>query len=99
MRNGPVPFAFSEAKLGVVAAAGVGAAALFASLHSLSMMYQVSHCEFRIGLGVARITSTVWSSTFTNLALVGTRVAKLEPVARTRSAEKTTSSAVNALPL
>ena len=43
MMKAPVPLALSEAKLGVVAAAGVGAAALFASAHFLSMMYHVSH--------------------------------------------------------
>ena len=55
----PVPLALSEAKLGVVAAAGVGAAALFASAHFLSMMYQVSHCECRMGFGEVRMKSTV----------------------------------------
>ena len=43
MMKAPVPLALSEAKLGVVAAAGVGAVALFASAHFLSMMYQVFH--------------------------------------------------------
>ena len=57
--KGPVPLALSEAKLGVVAAAGVGSTALFASAHFLSMMYQVSHCEFRMGLGEVRTKSTV----------------------------------------
>src|SRR5664279_6314367 len=38
--KGPVPFSFSDAKLGVVAAAGVGATELFSSHHFLSMMYQ-----------------------------------------------------------
>src|SRR6059058_3457086 len=53
--KGPVPLALSEAKLGVVAAAGVGSTALFASAHFLSMMYQVSHCELRMGLGAVRM--------------------------------------------
>src|SRR5262245_35605072 len=53
--KGPVPLALSEAKLGVVADAGVGCVALFASAHFLSMMYQVSHCEFRMGLGEVRM--------------------------------------------
>ena len=59
MENGPVPFACSEAKLGVVAEAGVGATALFSSHHFLSMMYQPSHCEIRMGLGVVSTKSTV----------------------------------------
>ena len=49
--KGPVPLALSEAKLGVVADTGVGATALFASAHFLSMMYQVSHCEMQDGIG------------------------------------------------
>src|SRR6185295_14669366 len=55
----PVPLAFSEAKLGVVAAACVGSTALLASAHFLLIMYQVSHCELRMGLGTARTKSTV----------------------------------------
>ena len=46
----PVPLACSEAKLGVVAAAGVGSTELFASAHFLSMMYQASHCEVQDGI-------------------------------------------------
>src|SRR5471030_2837183 len=46
--------ALSDAKLGEVAATGVGAALLFASAHFLSMMYQVSHWEFRMGFGEVR---------------------------------------------
>src|SRR5258708_1098563 len=57
--KGPVPLACSDAWLGVVAATGVGATALFSSHHFLSMMYQVAHCEFRMGLGELRRKSTV----------------------------------------
>src|SRR5215471_17459093 len=97
--NGPVPFSCSVAKLGVVAEAGVGATELFSSHHFLSMMNQPSHCAIRMGLGESSITSTVLSSTLTNLASGGTLDRKLEPVARTRCAEKMTSSAVNESPL
>ena len=93
-----MPLALSEAKLGVVAAAGVGSTALFASAHFLSMMYQVSHCELRMGLGVGRMKSTVWSSTLTTLVPLGMRVCRFEPFFWTRSAEKTTSSAVKGSP-
>src|ERR1700758_3866432 len=99
MKNGPVPFSCSEAELGVVAEAGVGATASCSSHHFLSMMYQPSHCEIRMGLGASSITSTGWSSTLTNLASGGTLDRKLEPVARTRWAEKITSSAVKGSPL
>src|SRR5690349_561003 len=99
MMKGQVPLACSEALLGVVAEAGVGATALFSSHHFLSMIYQPSHCVIRMGLGELRRTSTVWSSTLTNFASVGMTLVKLEPLARTRSAEKTTSSAVNGSPL
>src|ERR1700760_4533275 len=59
MMKGPVPFSCSEAKLGVVAEAGVGATELFSSHHFLSMMNQPSHCEVRMGLGASSLTSTV----------------------------------------
>src|SRR3954471_2245925 len=94
----PVPLALSDEKLGEVAATGVGATELFASAHFLSMMYQVSHCEFRMGFGEVRIKSTVWSSTLTTFASAAMRVCRFEPLARTRSAEKTTSSAVKGSP-
>src|SRR6202030_139081 len=55
----PVPLAWSEAKLGEVAATGVGSTALFTSAHFLSMMYQVSHCAVRMGFGELRTKSTV----------------------------------------
>ena len=97
--KGPVPFSCSEAKLGVVAAAGVGAIELFSSHHFLSMMYQPSHCEVRMGLGESSVTSTVYSSTLENLASAGTLLRKFEPLARTRSAENSTSSAVKGSPL
>jgi hypothetical protein len=54
-----VPLALSPAKLGDVAEAAVGATALFASAHFLSMMYQVSHCDIRMGLGEVMTKSTV----------------------------------------
>src|SRR6478672_4103274 len=97
--KGPVPFSCSEAKLGVVAAAGVGATELFSSHHFLSMMYQPSHCEVRMGFGEASVTSTVKSSILVNFASAGTLVRKFEPLARMRSAEKMTSSAVKGSPL
>src|SRR3981081_4965287 len=61
--KGPVPLAWSDAKLGEVAATGVGATVLFSSHHFLSMMYQVDPCEFRMGLVEVSINSTVLSST------------------------------------
>src|SRR6266576_5050352 len=94
----PVPLALSDEKLGEVAATGVGATELFASAHFMFMMYQVSHCEFRMGFGEVRMKSTVWSSTLTTLASEGRRVGRFEPLARTRSAENTTSSAVKGSP-
>src|SRR3978361_1463072 len=99
MVKGPVPFSCNEAKLGEVAEAGVGSTALFASAHFLSMMYQPSHCVTRIGFGVVRMTSTVLSSILTNFAPEGTTEEKLEPLARTRSADNRTSSAVKSSPL
>src|SRR5450755_1374662 len=57
--KGPVPLAWSEVKLGEVAATGVGSTVLFASAHFLSMMYQVSHCPVRMGFGELRMKSTV----------------------------------------
>src|SRR6516164_9335290 len=59
MMKGPVPFSCSEAWLGVVADAGVGATELFSSHHFLSMLNQPSHCEIRMGLGESSFTSTV----------------------------------------
>src|SRR5665647_3756513 len=99
MTKGPVPFSLSEAKLGVVAEAGVGATALCSSHHFLSMINQPSHCVIRMGFGEDSTTSTVKSSTLTNLASGGMTLVKLEPVARTRLAEKITSSAVKGSPL
>src|SRR2546423_13387082 len=63
--KGPVPLALSEAKLGEVAAAGGGSTAVFASAPFLSMMYPVSPCGLRMGLGGGRVKSTVWASAFT----------------------------------
>ena len=51
-----------------------------------------------IGFGFFSTMSTVWSSTFTNSASAGTLVVKFEPEARTRWAEKSTSSAVKGEP-
>src|SRR3974390_2986625 len=99
MMKGPVPFSCSEAWLGVVADAGAGAVELFSSHHFLSMMNQPSHCAVRMGLGEASITSTVLSSTLTNFASAGTLLVRFDPLARTRSAEKITSSAVKGSPL
>jgi len=59
MVKAPVPLVWSEAKLGVVAATGVGSTTLFASAHFLSMMYQVPHSACRMGLGELRTKSTV----------------------------------------
>src|ERR1700722_10377374 len=98
MLKGPVPLAWSEAKLGEVAEAGVGATALFSSAHFLSMMYQVSHCDVRMGFGEVRTKSTVLSSILTTLVSGAMRVVRFEPLARTRSAEKITSSAVKGSP-
>ena len=50
--KGPVPLALSEAKLGVVAAAGVGSTALFASAHFL--LHDVPGIPLRIENGIGR---------------------------------------------
>ena len=62
------------------------------------MMYQVENWYRAIGFGLLSIMSTVWSSTFTHSASAGTLVVKFEPGARTRLAEKSTSSAVKGEP-
>ena len=51
-----------------------------------------------MGFGLLRTMSTVWSSIFTHVASEGTLVVKFEPGARTRVAEKMTSSAVKSEP-
>src|SRR3954463_15212003 len=97
--KGPGPFSFSEAELGVGAEAGVGATALCSSAHFLSIIIQPSHWVIRMGLGEGSTTSTVKSSTLMNLASGWITLVKFEPVARTRSAENSTSSAVKGSPL
>ena len=70
----------------------------FFSAQDFDMMYQVENWKIAIGFGFFSTMSTVWSSTFTNSASEGTFVWKFEPAARTRAAEKITSSAVKSVP-
>ena len=97
-RNGPVPLAWRVVYFSWSPDSASGVAALCFSDQLFDMMPQLAHSTCRIGLGVSVTKSTVWSSTLTTSLTPASRVLRSDPLARTRSAENSTSSAVKASP-
>ena len=96
--KGPVPMALRVAKFSWPEVRSMERVALFASAQRLDIIAQVVSCSRKMGSGWFVSNSTVKSSTFRTSFTEARTEVRFDPCARTRSAEKITSSAVKGVP-